>query len=188
MDNNYNYDGNIYEQYYSSDLKVNPKGLTEHRLTERNIQRMNEHKMNEQRIHDQRVTEISDSEDNTNKHSFKQDYECIYQYSEYDMEMDLLNTYSSLYMYHMHTIKDINTIDKIEKKYLKIKNNKEVILTDDIKELIKNIDIEISNYRLLLNKEVTNKKSALNNFRYGFGIGVGVSVIGFCMYIYKGNT
>ena len=76
-----------------------------------------------------------------NKHNYKQDYECIYEYSIYDMEMDLLNTYSSLYMFHMNTIKDIKTIDKIEKQYTKIKNKKEIILNENLKQLINDIDI-----------------------------------------------
>jgi len=136
---------------------------------------------------DTQYEQYSDVEYN-NKQNYKQDYECIYEYSTYDMEMDLLNTYSSLYSFHMNTIKDIKTIDKIEKQYIKIKNKKEIILNDNLKKLISEIDTEINKYKLLLNQEVS-KQSVFKNFKYGFGIGMGVGIIiSAGVYLYKGNT
>ena len=130
----------------------------------------------------------SDSEcSNSNKVHFKQDYECIYEYSVYDMEMDLLNTYSSLFQFHNNTIKDIKTIEQIEKKYAKIKNKKELILNDNVKKLIADIDVEIKNYKLLLNTEV-DKQVKPKSFRFGVGVGVGLSVImGGLVYLWKGD-
>jgi hypothetical protein len=142
---------------------------------------------NNEKDDDTQYEQYSDAEYN-NKQNYKQDYECIYEYSIYDMEMDLLNTYSSLYSFHMNIIKDIKTIDKIEKQYIKIKNKKEIVLNDNLKKLISDIDTEINKYKLLLNQEVS-KQSVFKNFKYGFGIGMGVGIIiSAGVYLYKGDT
>lgn len=132
----------------------------------------------------------SDSECSQGRGHLKQDYECIYEYSVYDMEMDLLNTYSSIYKFRNNTIKDIKTIEQIEEKYAKIKEKKEFVLSDDVKKLIGDIDEEIKNYKLLLNQEVEKQEwdKKPKSFRLGVGVGVGVSlVMGGFMYLWKGD-
>ena len=122
----------------------------------------------------------------TNINECKYNFQHIYEYSENDLEIDLLNIYSSLYLFTNDSINNIKGIDEIKNKYTKLKNRieKNLVINNEIKELIKTIDTEINNYDLKLKTEI-NKTKKITDFKCGVCVGLGISVIiGLCTYFY----
>lgn len=114
---------------------------------------------------------------------YKYNYEHVYEYNEHDLEIDLLDIYSSLYTHCTDSVKDIRGIEQIEKKYYNIKNRMgKKGSNDNIKELITSIEADIKKYNSTLKTEA-NKTQKITNFSYGMAIGLGVGAV--CAYLYS---
>lgn len=109
--------------------------------------------------------------------SIKHAHECVFEYTEYDMEIDLLNIYSSVDAFYRNSIHDIKTIEKIEKKYAMIKAKNHVAPSDSIKKLIETIDSEMIAHKITLNSEVKKTRHTFDDFKHGFGLGLGFGIL-----------
>lgn len=114
--------------------------------------------------------------DDYNNYDHKHDHEYIHEYTAYDLEVDLLNIYSSSYMFNQSMSHDTKVMNDIEQKYAKLKNKHKqyLISNDEIKKLICDIDIEINTYKKTLAHEVQKYQTVYNRFKFGLGFGLGV--------------
>lgn len=127
--------------------------------------------------------------DNGYNYNYKHDYELIYDYSEYDMEIDLLNIYGSTISFYQNMSRDCIIMDKIISKYEKLKSKNEFNQNPNIKELINVINSTIDNYKFDLKQELKDKnKKSKYGFKSGFIIGLTMSAIGAIIaYVYQNN-
>lgn len=117
---------------------------------------------------------------------YKYNFEHIYEYNVNDLEIDLLDIYSSLYLFCKDSITNVKGIEEIKQKYVKIKNRFGInlVINNEIKELLKSIDTEIDNYNLILKTEI-NKTKRITDFNYGICVGLSISIVfGVCTFFY----
>jgi hypothetical protein len=119
-----------------------------------------------------RDSNVSDDYNYDHRH----DHEYIHEYTAYDLEVDLLNIYSSAYMFNQSMTHDTKVMNDIQQKYTKLKNkHKQYLITNtEIKNLISEIDCEMNIYKNTLTNEVQKYQTVYNRFKFGLGFGLGL--------------
>lgn len=119
-----------------------------------------------------RDSNVSDDYNYDHRH----DHEYIHEYTAYDLEVDLLNIYSSAYMFNQSMTHDTKVMNDIQQKYTKLKNkHKQYLITNtEIKNLISEIDCEMNIYKNTLTNEVQKYQTVYNRFKFGLGFGLGM--------------
>lgn len=114
--------------------------------------------------------------DDYNNYDHRHDHEYIHEYTAYDLEVDLLNIYSSSYMFNQSMTHDTKVMNDIQQKYTKLKNkHKQYLITNtEIKNLISDIDCEMNIYKNTLTNEVQKYQTVYNRFKFGIGFGLGL--------------
>lgn len=118
----------------------------------------------------------SNVSDDYNNYDHRHDHEYIHEYTAYDLEVDLLNIYSSSYMFNQSMTHDTKVMNDIQQKYTKLKNkHKQYLITNtEIKNLISEIDCEMNIYKNTLTNEVQKYQTVYNRFKFGLGFGLGL--------------